>query len=204
MRRSLAPTLLILLALLAACAPQGERRQGVRIGEPLPDAQFTTGAGDRVRVADLEGSPAVLNFWATWCGPCREEIPVLQAAHADNQEVVFLAITDELATTVRPFMNRIDMTLPVWYDPGGRAGKLYGIQSIPTTIFLDATGNVVARHVGALSRPLLDDYLERIRAEAQPATPAPTGAPAPAPSAPPAPRPEGGDSVGWIPQRPRL
>jgi cytochrome c biogenesis protein CcmG/thiol:disulfide interchange protein DsbE len=134
----------------------------------------------------------VINFWATWCTPCREEIPVLQAAHAARagEGLQFLAVTDELATTVRPFRERTGMTLPVWYDPGGRAGKLYGIQSIPQTFFLDAEGEIVARHVGALTREQLDAYLDAL-----------TGAPAPDEAVPtPLPSPgNGSDSVGELP-----
>jgi thiol-disulfide isomerase/thioredoxin len=190
--------ILLVVALLGACAPASGRNEGVRIGKSLPDAEFTTGSGRRVRVTDLHGSPAVINFWATWCGPCREEIPVLQAAHADNQQIAFLAVTDELPTTVRPFVERNEMTLPVWYDPGGRAGKAYGVQSIPTTIFLDAAGVVVARHVGALTRATLDDYLERLSTQkAPPERPAPTVTPAPV--TPPRPN-NGSDSVGWRPR----
>ena len=207
MRRSQLLSLFVVLALLAGCASRGDPEARVAVGSLLPQAEFTTGRGERVSVADLQGKPAVINFWATWCGPCREEIPVLQAAHADHEAegIVFLAVTDELPTTVRPFMDRLKMTLPVWYDPNGRAGKLYRIQSIPTTLFLNSDGVLVARHTGALTRPLLEQYLAQISADEQPA---PTAPPAPTtPAAPPAPTPRtppstGGDGVGWQPSRP--
>lgn len=198
MRRLLGLSLLVAVAALSGCAPRaGNPDEGVAIGKQLPHAEFTTGRGERVSVADLRGGPAVINFWATWCAPCREEIPVLQAAHAARQGegFQFLAVTDEIPTTVRPFMDRLAMTLPVWYDPGGRAGKLYGIQSIPQTFFLNAEGEIVARHVGALTRGQLDAYLDALVAAPAPAEPAP------APTTPPAPPPpnNGTDSVGWRP-----
>jgi thiol-disulfide isomerase/thioredoxin len=147
-------------------------------------------------VADLRGNPAVINFWATWCAPCREEIPVLQAAHAEHgrRGVAFLAVTDELPTTVRPFMEQINMTLPVWYDPGGRAGQRYAIQSIPTTFFLDADGRLVARHTGALTRRQLEAYLQQLTTERQEQREPPAGDP-PLPTRIPA--PGGADTVGW-------
>lgn len=193
MRRTLGLSLLVAVAVLSGCAPRaGNPNEGVSIGRQLPYAEFTTGRGERVSVEDLRGSPAVINFWATWCAPCREEIPVLQAAHAARQDqgLSFLAVTDELPTTVRPFMDRLDMTLPVWYDPGGKAGKLYAIQSIPQTFFLNAAGEIVARHVGALSPAQLDSYLDALADEAAPAEPAPLPTQLPSPH-------NGTDSVGW-------
>jgi thiol-disulfide isomerase/thioredoxin len=191
---------LILLAatmLVAGCgAGSGKTSRGVAIGQPLPPAEFTTGRGERVSVADLRGNPAVINFWATWCAPCREEIPVLQAAHAEHGQngVAFLAVTDELPTTVRPFMEQIAMTLPVWYDPGGRAGQRYAIQSIPTTFFLDADGRLVARHTGALTRRQLEAYLQQLTTQRQEQQAPPAGDP-PLPTRIPA--PGGADTVGW-------
>lgn len=184
MRRLLGLILLVAVAALSGCAPRGESlnvNEGVSVGKQLPNAEFTTGRGERVSIEDLKGNPAVINFWATWCAPCREEIPVLQAAHAarEDQGFQFLAVTDELATTVRPFRESIGMTLPVWYDPGGRAGKLYGIQSIPQTFFLNAEGEIVARHVGALSREQLDAYLDALVVAPAQDEPVPTPLPSP-------------------------
>ncbi|MCS6882104.1 MAG: TlpA disulfide reductase family protein [Oscillochloridaceae bacterium] len=189
-------TLMTALLVTGCSAGSGNTSRGVAIGQPLPHAEFTTGRGERVSVADLRGNPAVINFWATWCAPCREEIPVLQAAHAayGQKGVAFLAVTDELPTTVRPFMEQINMTLPVWYDPGGRAGQRYAIQSIPTTFFLDAEGRLVARHIGALTRRQLEAYLQQLMAERQEQRETPPGDP-PLPTRIPA--PGGADTVGW-------
>lgn len=173
----------VLVGSVGCGSQQHQGARGVRIGEPLPHAEFTTGRGERVSLADLRGNPAVINFWATWCAPCREEIPVLQAAYAvyAAEGVQFLAVTDELPTTVRPFVEQMNMTLPVWYDPGGRAGARYAIQSIPTTFFLDADGRLAARHVGALTRHQLEAYLRRLLDVEIPAVtpPAPTPLPTP-------------------------
>jgi thiol-disulfide isomerase/thioredoxin len=162
----------------------------VTAGKQLPAATFTTGRGERVTVADLKGEPAVINFWATWCAPCREEIPILQEAHAANPNVQFLAVTDELATTVRPFADQLKMTLPVWYDPGGKAGKAYGIQSIPQTFFLDGEGTIVARHVGALSAEQLANYLTTLKDGERDRIPTPLPSPD-----------EGEDHVGAAPRQ---
>ncbi|MGQ9928155.1 MAG: TlpA family protein disulfide reductase [Chloroflexaceae bacterium] len=198
MRPAVIVALILLVAaiLVAGCGREaGDAARGVTIGQPLPSAEFTTGRGERVNVADLRGNPAVINFWATWCAPCREEIPVLQAAHAEHGQrgVAFLAVTDELPTIVRPFMEEINMTLPVWYDPGGRAGQRYAIQSIPTTFFLDADGRLVARHTGALTRRQLEAYLQQIKTERQEQREPPAGDP-PLPTRIPA--PGGADTVG--------
>jgi cytochrome c biogenesis protein CcmG/thiol:disulfide interchange protein DsbE len=193
MRRLLGLSLLVAAVVLSGCGQRpANLNEGLSLGKQLPPAQFTTGRGERVTVEDLRGSPAVINFWATWCVPCREEIPILQAAHAAHQDagVQFLAVTDELPTTVRPFMDKIGMTLPVWYDPGGKAGAAYMIQSIPTTFFLDSEGRIVARHVGALTREQLDRYLDQVTGEQAPPLPSP------APTVLPTPR-DHDDAVGW-------
>ncbi|NTU77878.1 MAG: TlpA family protein disulfide reductase [Chloroflexales bacterium] len=199
MRRPSALYLLVILTLLASCGAGGDPDEGLSIGRRLPDADLRALDGATLRVHDLRGQPAVLNFWATWCGPCREEIPNLEQASAayQGQGVRFLAITDELRPEVRSFMSDIDMSLPVYFDNGGRAGKRYQVQSIPTTFFLDSEGYIIARHSGALSAAQLTRYLERLlqdTPEVEP--PAQPDAPGPLPTAPMQPAP-GDDDVGW-------
>jgi len=195
--------LVLAVALLAGCGARGAEDEGIQEGQRLPDAEFVTFAGETISIHELRGRPLVINFWATWCGPCKEEIPMLQQAYERSNRTNFqlIAVTDELQTTVRQFMAQGGMTFPVVFDQGGRAGSRYRVQAIPTTIFVDSEGVVVARHVGGLSAADIAEYLGRFA----PAQPAPTSAPAgptapaqPAPTAVPAPRP-GHDGVGLRP-----
>lgn len=197
-------SLLLLIVVLAGCGPAGNTgadgiAEGVQPGMRLPDAEFTTFADEKVRVHELQGRPVVINFWATWCGPCREEIPMLQQAYEATDRTGFhlLAVTNEVSTEVRAFMQENRMTFPVLFDRNGRAGLRYQVQGIPTTFFLNSEGVVVARHTGSLDADLIDYYLAQIMGRPAPTTPppGPTGAPlpAPAPTTPPLP---GGDTSG--------
>lgn len=201
MRRHIRLCLLLLVALLAACAaPSGSGDEGVQVGMRLPDARFTTFGGDEVSVHEMRGSPVVINFWATWCGPCKEEIPMLQEAYDATQRTGFqlLAVTDELPSQVRGFVAENSMSFPILFDEGGRAGSRYRVQGIPTTFFLDSEGVIVARHTGALDAILLADYLALIMEQPVPADDAPAQ---PVPTMPPpAPPSTGDDTTGHGPR----
>lgn len=203
MRRLTLLSLLLIVALVG-CGPAANTgadgvTEGIQEGMRLPDAEFTTFAGEKVRVHELQGRPVVINFWATWCGPCREEIPMLQQAYEATDRTGFhlLAVTDEVSTDVRAFMQENRMTFPVVFDRNGRAGSRYQVQGIPTTFFLNSQGIVVARHTGALDADLIAYYLAQIMGQPAPtiAPPGPTGAPLPAPAPTTQPLP-GGDTSG--------
>jgi thiol-disulfide isomerase/thioredoxin len=205
MRRYLMIVLALVLgaAIVSGCGLAGDGTQsGAQEGQRLPDAEFTRLDGSKVRVSDLRGKPAVINFWATWCGPCKEEIPLLQKAYGADGGAGFqlIAVTDEARGAVSSWVEDNSMRLPVALDPGGQASQRYRIQGIPTTFFLNSEGMVVIRHIGALTPGTLKVFLEQIAGESPsptraPAQPAPTGAPA-RPTTAPAPPSPGDDTVG--------
>lgn len=198
MRRHVVLSLIVIVTLLAGCGPGSDPDEGLMTGKRLPDAELRALDGASVRVHELRGQPAVINFWATWCEPCRQEIPNLEQANAEyhDQGVRFLAVTDELRPEVRRFISEIGMTLPVYFDNGGRVGTRYQIQGIPTTFFLDSEGYIVARHSGALSTAQLTRYLARLlEAAPEGELPAPPAGPSQLPTVPVRPAP-GGDDVG--------
>ncbi len=189
MRRYTGFWLLIVAVALSGCGARTDAngvQVGVEVGQALPDAEFTTFAGAKVHLHELRGQPVVLNFWATWCGPCKVEIPMLQAAYAATDRTGFqlLAVTDEGQGVVRDFIAAESMAFPVLFDVGGRAGSRYRIQAIPTTIFIAADGVIVARHTGVLTSDMIETYLAQIM-------PAPTEAP----PADPTPRPANDNGI---------
>lgn len=138
---------------------------GVQLGQQAPDFALSDLDGAELRLSELRGRPVIVNFWATWCPPCRVEAPALQAAFEQYREqgVVLLGIDQrEDAATVRQFASEFGLTYPLLLDSDGAISALYQVLGIPTTVFLDARGAVVARHVGPLSAEQVGQYLEPV------------------------------------------
>jgi cytochrome c biogenesis protein CcmG/thiol:disulfide interchange protein DsbE len=132
-----------------------------QVGFLAPDFTLTTLAGDAVTLSELRGKPVVLNFWATWCPPCRAELPHFQAAHeAYGGDAVILAVDEqESRQQVAAFANQFGLTFPIPLDADGRAGIAYRVRAYPTTFFIDADG-VIRRVIrGTTTRAVLDSTL---------------------------------------------
>lgn len=159
---------------------------GASPGQTAPDFILQQlGADAPQTLAAYKGRPLILNFWASWCPPCRQEIPALQAAyqHYAGQGVVVLGIdVREEATTVQAFASAMGMQFPILLDTDGAVADRYKVQGIPTTVFVDAAGVVRARHVGPLSESLIAGYLQPLLSQVDsPTAAAQEVAPAPAP-----------------------
>lgn len=159
---------------------------GASPGQAAPDFTLPQlGADASQTLAAYKGQPLILNFWATWCPPCRQEIPALQAAFQQyaGQGVAVLGIdVREEATTVQAFASAMGMQFPILLDTDGTVADRYKVQGIPTTVFVDSAGMVRARHVGPLTESLIAGYLQPLLAQADaPVATAQEVAPAPAP-----------------------
>lgn len=110
--------------------------------------------GRKWSLRDLRGKVVLVNFWATWCPPCRKEIPDLQALQAEfeNQGLVILGIDDETASKVESFIREHKMTYPVLLDPGDKVHKLYSVEGIPMSFLYDAQGKLVAEAIDMRTR----------------------------------------------------
>lgn len=123
----------------------------------VPDFTVYDQEGNPVKLSDYFGKPIVLNFWASWCGPCKMEMPDFQMQyHALNGEVEFLMVnmTDgyqETLTSASQFIQDSGYTFPVFYDTQGDAASTYQVYSLPTTFFIDKNGVGVAQATGALT-----------------------------------------------------
>ena len=131
----------------------------------LPELTLTRLEGTPVSTSALKGKPIVLNLWATWCPPCRRELPVLRDAQSRNPDVTFaFADQGETLVAVRDYLASQGLTLDnVLLDPGFALSRQTEAHAFPTTLFFDEHGVLVDRHMGELSRATLAKHLETLR-----------------------------------------
>jgi cytochrome c biogenesis protein CcmG/thiol:disulfide interchange protein DsbE len=135
---------------------------GGRVGQTAPDFALADLEGKPLRLNDLRGRPVIVNFWASWCGPCVEEFPLLQTAAAQHQAdglaVVGIVYRDN-SEAARAFMARLGASWPAAMDPGDQVAESFGIYGPPETFFIDRNGVVRGRQIGQLTAADLDRQL---------------------------------------------
>lgn len=144
----------------AETAPDTARLETGETAEvyPAPDFIAYTLTGEAVRLSDYAGKPVVINFWATWCPPCRQELPGFENAWQQyGDDVVFLMVEcgGESVDEVETFIAEGGYTFPVYVDSDGSGAAAYGINAIPVTALVDAEGNLFAYQVGAVEEDSL-------------------------------------------------
>lgn len=153
-------------------APDADENAGTDTDKPdavaAPDFPMLNADGETVRLSDFQGNPVVLNFWATWCPPCREELPHFADAYAEYGDRVTFLITDltdgrdETIEGVQAFMAEYGYTFPVCYDTQAEGAYAYAVNAIPSTYFIRADGTIHSYQIGALDRETLYDRLEKL------------------------------------------
>lgn len=147
---------------VAASAPVA----GLAVGQPAPDFALLTPDGQTMQLSDFKGHPVLLNFWATWCGPCLAEMPLLKKTYDDLKDsgLVLLAVdVQEKPDTVRKFAEKEQLPFTVLLDETGLVATYYRVTAYPTTFFVDANGVVQSWQRGTLTKTTLDRHLDRIR-----------------------------------------
>ncbi len=138
---------------------------------PAPDFTVYDLEGNPHKLSDFRGRPVILNFWASWCGPCVSEMPEFQKFYdAYGEEIHFLLVnlTDghqETVESASSFLEKHGYTLPVYYDTDIDAAMVYGVNAVPVSYFLDAEGNFVAWAQGALNEDMLNQGVEMLLGE---------------------------------------
>ena len=146
-----------------------EQTQPTQEKQKAPDFTVYDAEGNEVHLSDFAGKPIVLNFWASWCGPCKMEMPDFNEKYLElGEEIQFLMInmTDGSRETVEiasSFIQESGYSFPVFYDTGMDAANIYGAYSLPMTFFIDADGYPVARATGAIDAETLMRGIDMIR-----------------------------------------
>jgi thiol-disulfide isomerase/thioredoxin len=132
---------------------------------PLPELAVERLGGGTVSLASFRGQPVVLNLWASWCPPCRREMPVLEAAQQARPDVQFLFVNQgEGAPAVRQYLQieQLSELQNILLDPADRVGRHFRTRALPTTLFFNTAGQLVDTHLGALTRAHLDEHLRAL------------------------------------------
>lgn len=133
---------------------------------PAPDFTLKSKEGKNVRLSELKGQVVLLNFWASWCGPCRQEMPVLDEIHNKYKNLGFSVLginLDAKSKNAVNYLKNTPVTFPVLYDPKGVVSGQYGVQAMPSTVIIDRDGNVRHLHEG-YKTGYGDDYKQQIKA----------------------------------------
>lgn len=144
-------------------SPDGQAARP-EVGYPAPDFTLATLDGGTLTLSELRGQPVVLNFWATWCPPCRTEIPALEQVYTElDGDVLIIGVdVQEDPAEVAAFAQEIGMTYPVALDTQADVARLYQVRAYPTTYFINAEGTIVRVFTGPLNEPLLYTRLTEI------------------------------------------
>lgn len=141
-----------------------------RAGDPAPDFKLQqineNNERETVQLSDLKGKGVMLNFWATWCDPCEEEMPYMETLYPEYKdkgvEIVAVAL-DTTELRIDRFIEQYDLTFPIPHDTTGEVRDLYKVGPIPSTFFINPEGEIVEVVNGALTLDRLEGYLQEIQ-----------------------------------------
>ncbi len=124
-----------------------------RAGAPAPAPEFALPAmdGSELRLSELKGQVVMINFWATWCGPCRQEMPLLQQLQVKYEPLGFTLVginVEPESAGARTWLEKVPVTFPILFDRQNQVAERFGVQGMPSSVFVDRSGNVRYVHRG--------------------------------------------------------
>jgi peroxiredoxin len=147
-----------------AASPVSSPQVAPRRGQIAPDFTLLDLEGQPVSLSEWQGRPVLINFWATWCGPCKIEMPVIQAAYKDHQEdglMVLAVAVDDSAKNVRRFFEEHSLTFQPLMDDG-EVSRAYQVFGLPTSFFVRPDGIITDVHAGMLTEGKIEENLARV------------------------------------------
>lgn len=134
-------------------------------GESAPDFALASSTGKNVRLKELRGQVVLLNFWASWCGPCRQEMPLLDDIYKKYSKLGFVILginVEQDNSKAKTYLHDVPVTFPILYDPKNELTKTYNVNAMPTTVIIDRNGKV--RYIHAGYKPGYEDtYKQQIK-----------------------------------------
>jgi peroxiredoxin len=118
---------------------------------PAPDFALKSDSGENLRLSELRGEVVLINFWASWCGPCRQEMPILNELHEQYQDMGFTVLgvnVEENSAQARKLLEDMPVTFPVLFDTDSKVSRQYDVVAMPSTVLVDRDGNVRYLHRG--------------------------------------------------------
>ncbi len=154
----------LLFAITLLLVPMTAHAAGSRwIGQPAPDFTAVTSDGKQVTLSSLKGKGVIVNFWATWCAPCKAEMPDLNKMIADHLKLAVLGVNyQQPPQAVTRFAKKVAVSFPLLIDEEGEISSRYGVVGLPTSFLLDTEGVVVAVLVGILNEERLAPWIEKM------------------------------------------
>ena len=134
-------------------------------GAPAPDFTLKSLDGNNIKLNELRGTVVLVNFWASWCGPCRTEMPLLNNLYSEYRDYGFTVVginLDEERSQAMKLLEKVPVSFPVLFDPDNSTSETYGVDAMPTTVLIDRNG-VVRHHHRGYKEGFMDKYEQQVK-----------------------------------------
>ncbi|WP_290539343.1 MULTISPECIES: TlpA disulfide reductase family protein [Alcanivorax] len=156
----------ILIVLLCGMGLLGGINAVAAEGDPAPDFTLKSLSGGNIKLSELRGTVVLLNFWASWCGPCRTEMPLLDSLYQQYRDYGFTVLgvnLDENRDQADMLLSKVPVTFPILFDPQNHTSESYAVDAMPTTVLIDRNG-VIRHHHRGYRDGYMDKYDAQVKA----------------------------------------